>query len=57
MAKARRKAGFLLRNSTPVIASESEAIQMEVQKKAQRIECLSPATINWVASLSLAMTS
>gem|GEM_PF-3617078 len=44
------------RSDMSVFANVSEAIQMEVQKKSPWIDCASPATINWFASLSLAMT-
>ena len=44
------------RSDMSVFANVSEAIQMEVQKKSPWIDCASPATSNWFASLSLAMT-
>jgi hypothetical protein len=40
----------------PVVASESEAIQMEFPKKVQSIRCISIIITNWIASLPLAMT-
>jgi len=39
-----------------VIASESEATQLEVQQRVRPYRCASKAIIIWIASLAFAMT-